>query len=193
MEFHETLQALRKQRAMTQEELAGALFVSRTAVSKWESGRGYPNIDSLKAIAGFFGVTVDALLSGDAPLSAAETDTRRREGRLRDLVFGLLDCSAALFLFLPFFVQRAGGALQAGSLLSLPAMAPYLRAGYFTAVAAMVLTGILTLALQGRFRKLSLALGGAGTLLCIISLQPYAATLLLASLAVKMLMLIRWA
>lgn len=193
MEFHETLQALRKQRAMTQEELAGALFVSRTAVSKWESGRGYPNIDSLKAIAGFFGVTVDALLSGDAPLSAADADPRRREERLRNLVFGLLDCSAALFLILPFFVQRAGGVLQAGSLLSLPAMAPYLRAGYFAAVAAMVLTGVLTLALQGRFRKLSLALGGAGTLLCIISLQPYAATLLLASLAVKVLMLIRWA
>lgn len=56
MEFHEKLQELRKQRGMTQEELATALYVSRTAVSKWESGRGYPSIDSLKAISGFFGV-----------------------------------------------------------------------------------------------------------------------------------------
>ena len=46
MEFHEKLQALRKQRGLTQEELAQLLFVSRTAVSKWESGRGYPSIDS---------------------------------------------------------------------------------------------------------------------------------------------------
>ena len=33
--------------------LAEELYVSRTAISKWESGRGYPSIDSLKAIAGF--------------------------------------------------------------------------------------------------------------------------------------------
>lgn len=54
MEFNEKLQELRKKKGLTQEELAEALFVSRTAVSKWESGRGYPNIDSLKAVARFF-------------------------------------------------------------------------------------------------------------------------------------------
>ncbi len=50
MEFNEKLQELRKQKGLTQEELAKVLYVSRTAISKWESGRGYPNIDSLKAI-----------------------------------------------------------------------------------------------------------------------------------------------
>ena len=44
MEFNEKLQELRKQRGLTQEELAERLYVSRTAISKWESGRGYPNI-----------------------------------------------------------------------------------------------------------------------------------------------------
>ena len=62
MDFNEKIQLLRKQKGLTQEELADVLYVSRTAVSKWESGRGYPNIDSLKAIAKFFGVTVDELL-----------------------------------------------------------------------------------------------------------------------------------
>ena len=46
MEFNEKLLELRKQKGLTQEELAEVLFVSRTAISKWESGRGYPNIDS---------------------------------------------------------------------------------------------------------------------------------------------------
>lgn len=54
MEFGEKLQGLRKSKNLTQEELAEALYVSRTAISKWESGRGYPNIDSLKEISNFF-------------------------------------------------------------------------------------------------------------------------------------------
>lgn len=51
MEFSEKLQNLRKSRGWTQQELADKLYVSRTAVSKWESGKGYPNIDSLKSLA----------------------------------------------------------------------------------------------------------------------------------------------
>ena len=105
MEFCEKLQELRKQKGLTQEELAEALFVSRTAVSKWESGRGYPNIDSLKQIASVFSVTVDELLSGDELLTAAEQDNKRLWNRLCDRVFGLLDGSTAALLFLPFFGQ----------------------------------------------------------------------------------------
>ena len=59
MEFHEKLQQLRKQKNLTQEELAELLFVSRTAISKWESGRGLPNIDSLKAIYKVFSISID--------------------------------------------------------------------------------------------------------------------------------------
>jgi len=62
MEFNEKLQELRKQKQLTQEELAECLYVSRTAISKWESGRGYPSIESLKAISEFFSVSIDDLL-----------------------------------------------------------------------------------------------------------------------------------
>jgi len=76
MEFCEKLQLLRKGRGLTQEELAEALFVSRTAVSKWESGRGYPSIDSLKEISCFFSVTIDDLLTAEKAISIAEKENR---------------------------------------------------------------------------------------------------------------------
>ena len=103
MEFNEKLQELRKQKNLTQEELAQALFVSRTAISKWESGRGYPNIDSLKAIAKYFDISIDQLLSGDELLCVAEENTKQRQAQFRNLIFGLLDCSMVLFFLLHTF------------------------------------------------------------------------------------------
>ena len=127
MEFNEKLQELRKQRGLTQEELAQSLYVSRTAISKWESGRGYPNIESLKTIAKFFAITIDELLSGDELLTIAEEDNRQKRKYLRDLVFGLLDCSVAMFFFLPFFGEKTGGVIREVSLLSLTGVS---TAGY---------------------------------------------------------------
>lgn len=64
MEFNEKLQQLRTGKNLTQEQLAEQLYVSRTAISKWESGKGYPNIESLKCISKFFSVTIDELSKG---------------------------------------------------------------------------------------------------------------------------------
>ena len=199
MEFHEKLQELRKQRGLTQEELAQSLFVSRTAISRWESGRGYPSIDSLKAIAKFFSVTVDELLSGDEVLTLAEEDRRRREHHLCGLVFGLLDLSTAMLLFLPFFGQKSAGTVTGVSLLNLSGIAPYLKAAYFVPVVGLILWGILLLALQNcrqsfwvrNKHMISLLLNLAGVLLFIISLQPYAAVLLLLFLIIKASLLLK--
>ena len=65
MTFGEKLKKLRKDNEMTQEELAGRLFVTRTAVSKWETDKGYPAIDSLKAISDVFHISLDDLISED--------------------------------------------------------------------------------------------------------------------------------
>ena len=200
MEFHQKLQELRKQKGLTQEELAEVLFVSRTAISKWESGRGHPNIDSLKAIAKFFGVTIDELLSGDELLTIAEEDTKRKEKRFCDLVFGLLDCSIAMFFFLPFFGQKSDAIIQEVSLLSLTEIAPYLRTAYFVVVIGIIASGVLTLALQNCYQafwvknksKVSLVLNAVGALLFIISSQPYAAAFLFIFLVIKVLMLVKW-
>jgi transcriptional regulator with XRE-family HTH domain len=199
MEFNEKLQELRKQKELTQEELARALFVSRTAVSKWESGRGYPNLDSLKAIAVFFGVTVDELLSGERILTLAREESREKESRLRDLVFGLLDCSTALFFFVPFFRQNGAGGVQAVSLPALTELASYLKIGYFAVVVALIVWGVLILVLQNCHRPfrmrskqlVSLMLNAAGALLFIVSLQPYAAALLFLFLTIKGLLLLK--
>ena len=115
MEFNEKLQELRKSRGLTQEELAEKLYVSRTAVSKWESGRGFPSIDSLKAIAREYEISLDKLLSGEEMLFLAEKDRKKKAENVRDLVFGFLDCAALLLLFLPLFGQQAGGAVSAVS------------------------------------------------------------------------------
>ena len=200
MEFNEKLQYLRKEKGLTQEELAAKLYVSRTAVSKWESGKGYPNIDTLKEIAKFFTVTVDALLSSDELLTLAEEDNRQKERNIRDLVFGLLDCSVAMLFFLPFFGQRFGGIVQEVSLLNLTEIAVYLRILYLISIAGIVGCGILTLALQkcgcafwiNVKYKISLVLSTVGALLFMISQQPYGAVLLFVFLAIKALTIIKW-
>lgn len=194
MEFNKKLQELRKQKGLTQEELAEALFVSRTAVSKWESGRGYPNIDSLKAIAKLFSVTIDDLLSSGEVLSIAEEEQKEKQAHLRNLVFGLLDISVALCLFLPLFAQRGAGMVQAVSLL---ALSHGLKAVFLAVVIALILLGVLTLTLQtchGTFwllyrHKLSVLLNILCVLLFTLCLQPYAAVFLLGYLAIKVLLL----
>ena len=199
MEFNEKLQELRKQKGLAQEELAEALYVSRAAVSKWESGRGYPNIDSLKEISRFFSVTIDDLLSGSEILTIAEEDQKQKNSLLLDLVFGLLDLSVSMFLFLPLFGQREHDTVYEVSLLALSNIAPYLMGAYIAIIAGMILWGILTLALQncnGKFwvnykRRISFLLGGSGTLLFIVSMQPYAAALLFIFLSIKILIFVK--
>ena len=91
MEFNEKLQELRKSRSLTQEELAEALFVSRTAISRWESGRGYPSIDSLKEISRYFSVTIDDLICSDEMISVAENEKRELADQYVSLICNALD------------------------------------------------------------------------------------------------------
>ena len=199
MEFNEILQELRKQKGLTQEELASALYVSRTAVSKWESGRGYPNIDSLKEISAFFSVSIDMLLSGDELLTLAEEDNRQRENHLYDLVFGFLDLSTAVLFFLPFFGQRTEGWIQAVSLLMLEETAAYMKLAYYGGVIGLVLSGVLRLAFQNISPKVwlryknrgSFWINVVGILLFVMGQQPYAACYLFVSLLIKVLLLIK--
>ena len=62
MQFHEKLQQLRRECGFSQEDLAEKLSVSRQAISKWESGSAYPEIEKLIQLSEIFGVTLDSLM-----------------------------------------------------------------------------------------------------------------------------------
>ena len=66
----DVIRRLREGKRLTQEELAARLHVSGKAVSKWETGRGYPDISLLEPLAGALGISVIELLSGQAVRNA---------------------------------------------------------------------------------------------------------------------------
>ena len=199
MTFGEKLKKLRTDNGLTQDELAEKTYVTRTAISKWESDRGYPNIDSLKAISKFFSVSIDDLLSSDEVLTIAEEDNKQQETRFKDLVYALLDLNIAMLLFLPFFAENTEGVIRSVSLIMLDGVQPYLKAAYFTVVIGMFLAGVLALALQNCEKEfwlknktnISLMLGTVSVLLFVISSQPYAAVFAFVLLLVKVFILIK--
>jgi transcriptional regulator with XRE-family HTH domain len=183
LEFNEKLQQLRKEKNLTQEALAQRLFVSRATISKWESGRGYPSIDSLKAISQLFDISIDDLLSNEELIRFAEEDKKENMISLRYLLYGILDVMSVIFVFIPLFGQKNGDIIQSVSLLKLEWTEPYMRIAYFTVIGVGVLYGVIELALQkyqNELWKRYSAIGSLGititaTVLFIISRQPYMA------------------
>ena len=114
--FSEKLQELRKSRGLTQEELAEALFVSRTAISKWGSRRGYPSIDSLKEISRFFAVSFDDLLSGEQLITIAEKENKSNLNTICDLLLGFVDLFSFMLIFLPLYPKPVNGYIYAVNL-----------------------------------------------------------------------------
>lgn len=199
LEFNEKIQELRKQKGLTQEELAEILFVSRTAISKWESGKGYPNIDSLKAIAEFFNITIDELLSSKQLLFIAEHDSIAKTHQIRDLTFGLLDLSFLLLIFIPLFGQKDADYIRQVSLLSIESIPNYIKAVYFTIILLTAGFGIMLLTLQNWDNriwmkikiKISILLSVLSVLVFIATLDPYIATFSFVLLIIKISLLLK--
>jgi len=199
MELSEKIQQLRANKGFTQEELAEQLFVSRTAVSKWESGRGLPSIDSLKAIAAFFGVSVDELLSGNELLQVAETEVKAKEKQYSVLLCGIMDCMTILLLFLPLFRQQTQSYIESVSLLVLRTEGDWLKISYLLLTALTAINGFAALILANLekdiagkcSRKFGLALTILTALLFTLSRQPYPAVFSLCSLICKGYLLLK--
>ena len=147
MEFHEKLQELRKGRGITQEELAETLYVSRTAISKWESGRGYPNIDSLKEISKYFSVSIDDLLSGEKLLLIAEKEHTSNLRHVCDLLFGIMDICSFILIVLPLYPNTVNGFVYSVNLFAYTQVTSLNRSLYWSLFILIIVIGIIKLVL----------------------------------------------
>jgi len=164
VEFNEKLQFFRKKSGLTQEQLAEKLNISRTAVSKWESGRGFPNIEALKNISRVFQVPIDDLLSGEELITIAESDNAAGMEKVYSLVFGVLDLLALALIFLPLYSQNDGGYIRTVSLIRYSSSPP-IKATFFVFLTMLVLLGALEIAAQFFDGKKTLAYGRRASIL----------------------------
>ena len=192
MEFNEKLQKLRKEQNLTQEELAEKLFVSRTAISKWESGRGYPSIDSLKVIAKYFHVTIDELIGGEEIVTLAEQDIKENNKKHTALICGVLDCFVALLLFLPLFGNGDSSGASV-TVFSLTGVSEWLKIMFIVVIGLTVFNGFCGVVLSNfdkpvwnKHRLITgLGLSILATVLFIVTRQPYAGVFYLFVLIIK--------
>ena len=200
MEFNEKLQELRKNRGLTQEELAEALYVSRTAVSKWESGRGYPSIDSLKQIASFFSVTIDDLLSGEKLLSIAEKENQSNVRNMCDLIFGIVDLFSFLLVVLPLYPKSIDEYIYAVNLLAYTQTTLFNILTYWIMYIALILVGTVKIILTKiRIQKgqkivtvISMVLSILTVCLLAITREAYATTGVFLLLVIKGIILFKY-
>ncbi|MCR5591911.1 MAG: helix-turn-helix domain-containing protein [Lachnospiraceae bacterium] len=199
MEFNEKLQELRKARSMTQEELAEALFVSRTAISKWESGRGYPSLDSLKEISKFFSVSIDDLICTEEIISAAEDEKKEFARKYISLICNMLDIFLALLLFLPVFGNGTENPSSV-SLYAITGLSTWIKAVFAVLIGVTALNGIcgaiisrLDKPVASRHRvSCGMVMSIACAAVFILARQPYAGIICLAILVAKGLLAGKW-
>ena len=200
MEFNEKLQELRKSKGLTQEELAEKLYVSRTAVSKWESGRGYPNIDSLKEISMFFSVSIDELLSSEKLLFIAEKENKTNIKNICELLFGAVDLFYILLIFLPLYPDIVNGFVYSVSLLNYTEISEFNKIIYFISFFSLIILGILKLIFtkvkKERFNNIltvaSVVLNILIVLLFAITREVYALILVFIFLITKSLLILKY-
>ena len=196
MEFNEKLQKLRKDQSLTQEELAEKLFVSRTAISKWESGRGYPSIDSLKVIAKYFHITIDELIGNEEIISLAEQDIKENKKKHTALICGILDCLITLLIFLPIF---GNGGETAVTMFAITNISTWLKIVFILVTCLTVFNGFCGIIISifdkpiwNKHRLITgIALSITGTLLFMLTRQPYAGVFYLSVLIIKGILLLK--
>ena len=199
MEFNEKLQELRKNKGLTQEELAEALYVSRTAVSKWESGRGYPNIDSLKEISKFFSVTIDDLLSSERIIHIAESENKSNIQNICDFLFGITDLLNILLIILPLYPKTINNHVYSVNLFLHSDISSVNRAVYLSMFIVLILFGTVKIIvnqmkiMKGRnvLTNTSVVLNIVVVLILSLARQAYAIVIAFLLLVIKSILVIK--
>lgn len=199
MEFNEKLQELRKARGLTQEELAEALFVSRTAISKWESGRGYPSIDSLKQIANYFSISIDELLSGERLITIAENENRTNLKKMGNMLFGVVDIFSFIMIILPLYPNKIDDYIYSVNLFNYTQTAVFNLVIMWSFYLALILIGISKILLtqlniekgQKVITNISLVLGILAVLYLALTRDAYAITVVFVLLIIKVMLLFK--
>ena len=198
MEFSEKLQELRKSRSMTQEELAEHLFVSRTAISKWESGRGYPSIDSLKEISRFFSITIDELICPDEMIAVAEKDKKEFVSKYVSLICNALDILLAILLFIPAFGNGPDSS-ETVALFGLTGISPWVKIVLIVIISITILNGLCGVIIA-HFNKTvwnwhrlvtGVILSILSVMIFTVTRQPYAGIVCFAFLVIKGFLIVK--
>ncbi len=200
MEFNEKLQELRKNKGLTQEELAEKLYVSRTAVSKWESGRGYPNIESLKEISTFFSVSIDELLSSQKLLFIAEKENKSNIKNICEKLFSVVDLLSVLLIILPLYPNTVDGFIYSVNLLNYVETSEFNKVVYWCGFLFFIVLGIVKLVLikmkKEKVNKsitvISVSLNILIVLLFALTREVYALILVFLFLIIKCLLLFKY-
>lgn len=113
MEVKEQIRAYRSSLGLSQEELAEAVYVTRQTVSNWETGKSYPDIQSLLRLSAFFGVSLDQLIKGDAERMKEKIndDEIRAFNRLSNVFALMMVLSLLVWAPLAYFLHWWGMAL----------------------------------------------------------------------------------
>lgn len=199
MEFSEKLQQLRKKNNLTQEQLAAQLFVSRTAISKWESGKGYPSIESLKSISKYFLISIDELLSGEELLNISASENATTTSKIYGLLYGVLDIMVIAIIFLPFFGQPEETFIRGVNLLSYSNTSNLFLNIYWTILLLIISAGGVQIILSqvektyagSIVAKFSIGLEALAIVFFAAAREPYVTAFLFLIFAIKLFIIIK--
>lgn len=190
MELSEKIYKLRKERGLTQEQVAEKLFVSRTAVSKWETGRGTPSMESLQMLSKFFNVTLDELLKADEIIAIAKNENKENIKRAMSYFDGVFNIASIISALLPLYKTKLNGTYYS---VPLYRFSGWLSVVYWIFPFMMAICGAVQIIInrweRDKLRR-SVSAIGALTNVCavfvlILSGQPYPAIMYFSLFIIK--------